>query len=80
MTDGDLRRALINSLEVEKVKVKEIFSRKALTVRTNNNLREAISSLESGRKNPISAAPVVDASEVVVGIVTIHLLTQVGVS
>lgn len=78
LTDGDLRRALIDSLHLEKTRVSDICSYDPLTVETNDNVRAAINSLETGRKHPVSAAPVVNAEQQVVGVITIHLLTQSG--
>ena len=58
ITEGDLRRALNNSCELDKTKAKEIMTKNPKQVYPEDNLGTALEKMEKG-ESPISILPVI---------------------
>jgi arabinose-5-phosphate isomerase len=75
-TDGDLRRALDRDIDLRKVTVDEVMSRKPRSIAMGALAAEALESMQSNR---INALLVVDADGSLGGIVSMHDLLRAGV-
>ena len=77
VTDGDVRRALLVASNPDTVPVEDFATVDPLVVSSMITIREAVSALENNIPQPVYSAPVVSETQVV-GIVTLHLLIQIG--
>ena len=77
VTDGDIRRALLESLNADDVKARDLATRDPLRLDPKTSVREAVRSLEDKKPHPVYSAPVMDGNQIL-GIVTLHLLVQIG--
>jgi len=75
LTDGDLRRALFNGLDVPKLNLLEIMTPEPKTVDAN---ALALDALEMMEKFEITAMPITDTKGRVIGIVHLHVLLGRG--
>ena len=75
-TDGDLRRALDASVDLRTVRMDQVMSRQAKTVRPTALAAEAVHLMETHR---ITSLVVVDADSRVVGALNVHDLLRAGV-
>src|SRR5574337_575959 len=75
-TDGDLRRALDREVNVHRARVEEVMTRNCATVRAEVLAGEAIRIMNDKR---ITALPVVDADNVLIGALHMHDLVRAGV-
>lgn len=75
-TDGDLRRALDREINVHRTHVEEVMTRHCTTVRAGVLAGEAIRIMNDKR---ITALPVVDADNVLIGALHMHDLVRAGV-
>ena len=74
-TDGDLRRALDQDLNINKTIIEKIINKKFSAIRSNCLAVEAIQLMESKK---ISALPVIDDGEIT-GAINMRQLLQAGV-
>lgn len=73
LTDGDLRRALQTTDNLNKLKVVEIMSKNPQTVRADQNLGFALELMEQRSPSPISVLPVLCAkTEKFTGLIRLH--------
>lgn len=77
VTDGDIRRALLGSLDPDGTVAEQISTEDPLVLSPQASIREAIAILENKKPHAVYSAPVLKDSQVV-GIVTLHLLVQIG--
>lgn len=75
-TDGDLRRALDNDLDIKSVELGAVVARDFVTINASKLAVEAVELME---QHKISAMPVVDSDGHLVGAVNMRLLLQAGV-
>ncbi len=75
-TDGDLRRALDRDIDIKTERIGSVAARKFVTVRAPQLAVEAVELMD---QHKISAMPVVDDTNVLVGAVNMRLLLQAGV-
>ncbi|MBU6422137.1 MAG: KpsF/GutQ family sugar-phosphate isomerase [Gammaproteobacteria bacterium] len=75
-TDGDLRRALDREVNVLRARVEEVMTRHCTTVHAEVLAGEAIRIMNDKR---ITALPVVDADNVLIGALHMHDLVRAGV-
>jgi len=75
-TDGDLRRALDKEINVHRAKIDEVMTRHCTTVRAGMLAGEAIRIMNEKR---ITALPVVDADNLLIGALHMHDLVRAGV-
>jgi len=71
ITEGDIRRALVNGTSVETCLATSLMNPNPTTCLPSNFLGEAIHLMESGVQKR-SALPVVDANQALVGVIRIH--------
>jgi arabinose-5-phosphate isomerase len=71
LTDGDIRRSLLEVDDVASVAVADLMTRAPLTVSPELPLSEALLGLEQRRK-PFLTAPVVDGADRCVGLLRLH--------
>ena len=76
-TDGDLRRTLDKGLDVRTTKVGEAMTRKCQTVQAQMLAAEALKLMED---HAISALPVTNSDNVVIGVLNMHDLLRAGVA
>jgi len=76
-TDGDLRRALENNVDVHKATIGSLIEKKCTTVTGNQLAAEALAMMES---KSITALVVVDEKNQVCGIVHLHDILKAGVA
>jgi arabinose-5-phosphate isomerase len=73
LTDGDLRRALQSTDNLNQIKVVEIMSKNPQTVQTNQNLGIALELMEKRSPSPISVLPVICAeTKDFTGLIRLH--------
>lgn len=75
-TDGDLRRTLDKEINVHRAKIDEVMTRHCATVRAQVLAGEAIRVMNDKR---ITALPVVDADNILIGALHMHDLVRAGV-
>ncbi|MGH7635382.1 MAG: CBS domain-containing protein, partial [Gemmatimonadaceae bacterium] len=75
-TDGDLRRALDRELNVHRARIADVMTRNCTTVRGEVLAGEAIRIMNDKR---ITALPVVDADNNLIGALHMHDLVRAGV-
>lgn len=80
VTDGDLRRVLekANEIDLFKLNVSELMTKNPITINKNKKAVEALELMEN-RKKPIGVLPVVDDSNIAVGMIRIHDIIRAGV-
>lgn len=77
VTDGDIRRALLDSLDPDVAQMSAIATTDPLKLTPDLSIREAVNILESRTPHPVYSAPVLKNGEIL-GLVTLHLLVQIG--
>jgi arabinose-5-phosphate isomerase len=75
-TDGDLRRALDREINVHRARIDDVMTRHCVTVRAEVLAGEAIRIMNDKR---ITALPVVDADNTLIGALHMHDLVRAGV-
>ena len=75
ITEGDLRRSLANEIDIDNCKANEVMSANPITIKVHSSLYEVISLMEN-RESQISVLPVVDQSNICLGIIRIHDIYQ----
>jgi arabinose-5-phosphate isomerase len=75
-TDGDLRRALNQEVDVRQAKIVDYMTSSCCTITPDTLAAEALNTMEAKK---ITALPVVDTNNKLIGIVHIHSLLQAGV-
>jgi arabinose-5-phosphate isomerase len=75
-TDGDLRRALDNAVDLHATRMQQVMSRHAKTVRPGTLAAEAVHLMETHR---ITSLIVVDDALAIVGALNVHDLLRAGV-
>jgi arabinose-5-phosphate isomerase len=75
-TDGDLRRALDRALDVHRVQMKDVMTAGCKTIGPGALAAEAVRLLQQFK---ITALPVVDERDVVIGALNVHDLFRAGV-
>jgi len=75
-TDGDLRRALDNNIDVHKTMVGEVMTRNCKSISKDCLAAEALAIMEGSR---INALPVVDAENKLIGLLNMHDLLRARV-
>ena len=75
-TDGDLRRALDNNIDVHKTRVDEVMTRNCKSISKDCLAAEALAIMEDSR---INALPVVDAENKLIGLLNMHDLLRARV-
>ena len=76
-TDGDLRRALDQNIDIHQTAISDIMTRDCKTVNANMLAAEALGIMDHGK---ISALAVVDETNKPVGAVHLHDLLNAGVA
>jgi len=71
ITDGDLRRGLINGLDIDNATALSIMNTNPVTVKPDQSLLEALSLME-GREKKLSALPVVNDAGTLLGLIRLH--------
>ena len=75
-TDGDLRRALDNDIDIHKAIIREVMTRNCKTISKDCLAAEALSIMEDSR---INALPVVDEESRLIGLLNMHDLLRARV-
>ena len=75
ITEGDLRRSLANEIDIDNCKAKELMSANPIAIKVDSSLSEVISLMEN-RESQISVLPVVDQSNICLGLIRIHDIYQ----
>ena len=75
-TDGDLRRALENDVDMKRMRIGEVMTRDCVTVAAQMLAAEAVNLMQ---QRAISALPVVDDTGRLVGALNMHDLLRAGV-
>ena len=75
-TDGDLRRAIENDVEMKRTRIDEVMTRDCVTVAPETLAAQAVHLMQ---RRAISALPVVDDSMRLVGALNMHDLLRAGV-
>ena len=75
ITEGDLRRSLANEIDIDNCKANEVMSANPITIKVDSSLSEVISLMEN-RESQISVLPVVDQSNICLGLIRIHDIYQ----
>ena len=75
ITEGDLRRSLANEIDIDNCKANEVMSANTITIKVDSSLSEVISLMEN-RESQISVLPVVDQSNICLGLIRIHDIYQ----
>ncbi len=76
ITDGDIRRALQKSIDVDATRASEVMTRGPVTIEPSATLYQAIQVMED-RTSQISVLPVVDGARCV-GLIRLHDIYQAG--
>lgn len=77
VTDGDLRRAILNEANVLDAKIERIMTKDPIRIRAGSLALEALKLMEE-RPSPISVLPVVDENQKPVGLLRLHDLVRAG--
>jgi arabinose-5-phosphate isomerase len=75
-TDGDLRRALDNQIDIHKTLMKQVMTQSAKSIRAEALATEAVNLMQRHR---ITALPVTDATGRLIGALNVHDLLRAGV-
>jgi arabinose-5-phosphate isomerase len=75
-TDGDLRRALDDDIDIHKAGIGEVMTRDCKTISKNCLAAEALAIMEDSR---INALPVVDKESKLIGLLNMHDLLRARV-
>ena len=75
ITEGDLRRSLANEIDIDNCKASKVMSANPITIKVDSSLSEVISLMEN-RESQISVLPVVDQSNICLGLIRIHDIYQ----
>lgn len=75
ITEGDLRRSLANEIDIDNCKANELMSANPIAIKIDSSLSEVISLMEN-RESQISVLPVVDQSNICLGLIRIHDIYQ----
>ena len=75
-TDGDLRRALDNGIDVHKTKISKVMTRDCRTIKQDCLAAEALAIMDDCR---INALPVVDEDKQLIGLLNMHDLLRAKV-
>ena len=75
ITEGDLRRSLANEIDIDNCKANEVMSANPIAIKVDSSLSEVISLMEN-RESQISVLPVVDQSNICIGLIRIHDIYQ----
>ena len=75
-TDGDLRRAIENDVDMKRTGIDEVMTRNCVTVAPETLAAQAVRIMQ---QRAISALPVVDGSMRLVGALNMHDLLRAGV-
>lgn len=75
ITEGDLRRSLANEIDIDNCKANEVMSANPITIKVDSSLSEVISLMEN-RESQISVLPVIDQSNICLGLIRIHDIYQ----
>ena len=75
ITEGDLRRSLANEIDIDNCKANELMSANPIAIKVDSSLSEVISLMEN-RESQISVLPVVDQSNICLGLIRIHDIYQ----
>ena len=75
ITEGDLRRSLANEIDIDNCKADELMSANPIAIKVDSSLSEVISLMEN-RESQISVLPVVDQSNICLGLIRIHDIYQ----
>jgi arabinose-5-phosphate isomerase len=75
-TDGDLRRALDNDIDIHKASMDEVMTRNCKTISKDCLAAEALSIMEDSR---INALPVIDKENKLIGLLNMHDLLRARV-
>ena len=75
ITEGDLRRSLANEIDIDNCKANEVMSANPITIKVDSSLSEVISLMEN-RESQISVLPVVNQSNICLGLIRIHDIYQ----
>ena len=75
ITEGDLRRSLANEIDIDNCKANEVMSANPIAIKVDSSLSEVISLMEN-RESQISVLPVVDQSNICLGLIRIHDIYQ----
>ena len=75
ITEGDLRRSLANEIDIDNCKANELMSANPIAIKVDSSLSEVISLMEN-RESQISVLPVVDQSNICLGLMRIHDIYQ----
>ena len=75
ITEGDLRRSLANEIDIDNCKANELMSANPIAIKVDSSLSEVISLMEN-RESQISVLPVVDQSNICIGLIRIHDIYQ----
>ena len=76
LTDGDLRRAFANDLDLRTLSVSDIMGRRPRSIGPDRLAVEAVEMMEQHKVNQL---PVVDAAGILVGALNMHDLFQAKV-
>jgi arabinose-5-phosphate isomerase len=76
ITDGDIRRALQRSVDVDAARASDVMTRSAVTIEPSATLYQAIQLMED-RPSQISVLPVVDGTRCI-GLIRLHDIYQAG--
>jgi arabinose-5-phosphate isomerase len=71
ITDGDLRRGLINGINIDDVTAQVLMNRNPVTIHPEQTLLEALEQME-GNRLKLSVLPVVDKEFTLVGLIRLH--------
>ena len=75
ITEGDLRRSLANEIDIDNCKANELMSANPIAIKVDSSLSEVISLMEN-RESQISVLPVIDQSNICLGLIRIHDIYQ----
>ena len=75
ITEGDLRRSLASEIDIDNCKANELMSANPIAIKVDSSLSEVISLMEN-RESQISVLPVVDQSNICIGLIRIHDIYQ----
>jgi len=79
ITDGDLKRAIIEHGDIRHLKAEQLMSRQPVTIAPDRLAHEALALMEN-RPSQISVLPVVDSERRVVGLLRIHDILRAGIT
>ena len=80
ITDGDLRRGLqkFTKKRWQDITAKDIMTKNPVTINDSASINETIDLMECNSKKPISAIPVLNKDNEIIGIIRLHDLIQTG--